>query len=118
VLKNQHLLNLMLFEHLNMGELKTLVVACIVYSYDKATFLYTWNKRSYAVDYSLDELQLLLDPESFFRINRSYLVAFDACTSIVVWSNSRLKLEIDGIDESNSVVAREKVKEFKQWLDR
>lgn len=87
------------------------------YSQDKATFLLTTGQRSYAVDYSLDELSNLIDPSNFFKTNRKVLVSIEACQSILAWSNSRLKITIPGIEEP-VIVAREKVQEFKRWLDR
>jgi DNA-binding LytR/AlgR family response regulator len=90
----------------------------LFYSFEKATFLHTHTDREYIIDYSLDELQHLLDENLFFRINRKYMVSLAACSHIYAWSNSRLKLDIEGLDDSRIVVAREKVQDFKQWLDR
>lgn len=89
----------------------------LFYSFQKATYLHTTSHRDYIIDYSLDELLLMLDESRFFRINRKYLVSLEACKQIYAWSNSRLKLDIEGVDDSHIVVAREKVQEFKQWLD-
>ena len=101
-------------------KIKSIVVEDIkaFYSFEKTTYLHTISNRDYIIDYSLDELQLLLDDTRFFKINRKYIVSHEACTHIIAWSNSRLKLEIEGIDDNQIVVAREKVQEFKQWLDR
>lgn len=87
------------------------------YSQDKATFLLTKNERSYAIDYSLDELLAMIDTSIYFKTNRKTIVSIDAFDSILAWSNSRLKLSIKGLDEP-VIVAREKVQEFKKWLDR
>ena len=104
-----------------VGEkIRTIPIADILlfYSFEKATYLNTNSNRNYIIDYSLDELQILLDEALFFRINRKYIVSLEACSQMYAWSNSRLKLDIDGVDDSHIVVAREKVQEFKQWLDR
>lgn len=90
----------------------------VFYSFDKTTYLHTKSNRDYIIDYSLDELQLLVDGALFFKINRKYIVSLEACTQIIAWSNSRLKINIEGIDDDHIVVAREKVQEFKLWLDR
>jgi len=90
----------------------------LFYSFEKATYLHTQTGRDYIIEYSLDELQILLDEALFFRINRKYIVSLAACSHIYTWSNSRLKLDIEGIDDQKIVVAREKVQDFKQWLDR
>ncbi len=104
-----------------VGEkIKSIVVEDIkaFYSFDKATYLHTRSDRNYIIDYTLDELILVLDGSRFFKINRKYIVSFEVCTHIFAWSNSRLKLDIEGIDDDQIVVARERVQEFKEWLDR
>ena len=90
----------------------------LFHSFQKATYLHTTANRDYIIDYSLDELLLLLDEGRYFKINRKYIVSLEACSHMYAWSNSRLKLDIEGIEDSHIVVAREKVQEFKQWLDR
>lgn len=87
------------------------------YSLEKATYLYTHNKQSYAIDFALDQLEALVSPERYFRVNRKFMVSFEACSNITAWSNSRLRLRIDGLEDQEIVVARERVQDFKQWLD-
>ncbi|MBE9510759.1 MAG: response regulator transcription factor [Bacteroidetes bacterium] len=86
------------------------------YSMEKATFIFTSNQRNYVIDYSLDHLQTLLNPERFFRINRKYIVSLDYIDEIIAWSNSRLKIKITGLEEENIIVARDRTREFKEWL--
>ncbi len=88
------------------------------YSLEKATYLHTTSHRDYCVDYSIDQLEAFLDPGTCFRINRKYIVSIQACTNILAWTNSRLRLKIEGIADNEIVVARERVKDFKDWLDR
>jgi DNA-binding LytR/AlgR family response regulator len=90
----------------------------VFFSQEKASFIRTCDARTYCIDYALDQLEPMLDPEKFFRINRKYIVSIDACTNILAWTNSRLRLKIDGIDDPDIIVARERVVEFKNWLDR
>jgi DNA-binding LytR/AlgR family response regulator len=88
------------------------------YSLEKATFLFTTEKQSYCVDFTIDQLEEILDPANFFRINRKYIVAIGACGNMLAWSNSRLRLKIEGINDAEIIVARERVQDFKNWLDR
>ena len=90
----------------------------VFFSQEKASFIRTSDAHTYCIDYALDQLEPMLDPEKYFRINRKYIVSIDACTNILAWTNSRLRLKIDGIDDSDIIVARERVMEFKNWLDR
>ncbi len=87
------------------------------YSFEKATYLHTSAHRNYIIDYSLEELEGLLDENRFFKINRRYIVSIEACSQIIAWSNNRLKIDIEGVDDYKIVVARERVREFKIWLD-
>jgi len=86
------------------------------YSFDRATFILTESNNNYIVDYSLDQLEEMLDPGLFFRVNRKHFVSLGACKQIYAWSNSRLKIEVEGLDDE-IVVARERVNNFKEWLD-
>ena len=88
------------------------------FSQEKASFIRTRDAHTYCIDYALDQLEPMLDPEKYFRINRKYMVSIDACTNILAWTNSRLRLKIDGIEDPDIIVARERVQEFKNWLDR
>lgn len=87
------------------------------YSLEKATFLNTVDNHNYVIDYSLEQVENLIDPERFFKINRKYLITIDAINDIITYSNSRLKIELKQSDDQDIIVAREKVKQFKKWLD-
>ncbi len=101
-------------------KIKSIPVEEIVafYSREKASYIHTHDKHNYCIDLPLDQLEPLLNPTKFFRINRKYIVSIEACANILAWSNSRLRLKIDDIDDPDIVVARERIAEFKSWLDR
>ena len=61
-------------------------------SQDKITYLVHVNGRRYAVDYSLTDLESIVDPQRFFRINRNHIISHKAIDTIVSYSNSRLKV--------------------------
>ncbi len=82
-------------------------------------FLITDEKRKFIVEHSLDELEKLLNPENFFRINRQMIVSLKSITSINQYFNSRLKLTLTPeYDDNEVLVSRMKVSEFKRWLDK
>ncbi|NDK56454.1 LytR/AlgR family response regulator transcription factor [Pontibacter fetidus] len=87
------------------------------YSYEKGTFLQTILGKRYTIDYTMDQLEQLVSPAHYFRVNRGYLVSIKAVQTIVAWSNSRLKLELTHPAPTEVVVSREKVQPFKTWLD-
>ena len=92
-------------------------IACF-YSMMKATYLQTNQKRNYPIDYTLDQLEEILDPQTFYRVNRKLIVHFDAIDEIHTWSGSRLKIVLFCNYNDDVVVSRDRVKDFKKWLDR
>jgi len=82
---------------------------------ERCTFLKTAEGKNYDLDYSLDQLQKMIDPLLFFRINRNYLVNINSIYEIISYSTNRLKLKLGKTEE---IVSRDKVAEFKQWMDR
>jgi len=84
----------------------------------RATFLRTMSGKKYDVDYSLDQLQKLVDPSVFFRINRNYLIHINAIQDIYSYSSNRLGVKLKMLDHLDMIVSRDKVADFKMWLDR
>jgi DNA-binding LytR/AlgR family response regulator len=87
------------------------------YSFEKGTYAKLSDGKDYLLDQSLELVETMIDPGQFFRINRKYLVALKSISDVVAYSNSRLKLKINNISNDDFLVAREKVKAFKAWLE-
>jgi len=97
--------------------IKTDDIFCF-YSMMKGTYLQTKEKRNYPIDYTLDQLEGLLSDKDFFRVNRKLIVHFDSLNEIHTWSGSRLKIILHCNYDDDIVVSRDRVREFKRWLDR
>ena len=102
-------------EHLKSIEANDIL---FFFSLEKTTFGQTADGRKHILDFTIDQLEGLLDPTKFFRINRKYLVNVKSIQDMISHSNSRLKLILKTCDDSDVIVARERVQEFKDWLDR
>lgn len=89
----------------------------IFYSLEKSTFILTKEGKKYIVDYSLEYLETILNPKMFYRISRKYYVSIQACKNIISYTNSRLKIKIDALKDEEIIVSRERVSDFKNWLD-
>jgi DNA-binding LytR/AlgR family response regulator len=86
---------------------------------ERSVFLSDNQGKDYGVDYSLDQLQTMLDPHKFFRINRECIVNIDAIALMYSYSSSRLQLTLKDREKSDLfVVSRDKVAEFKRWIDK
>ena len=86
---------------------------------ERSVFLSDYNGKDYGIDYSLDHLQEMLDPRKFFRINRECIVNIDSISLMYSYSSSRLQLTLKGQEQNDLfVVSRDKVAEFKKWIDK
>ena len=74
--------------------------------------------RQYPVDFKVEELAERLDPQRFYRINRKYIVSVESIGKIHSWFNSRLKLDLQPPSDAEVIVSRERVSDFKAWLNR
>jgi DNA-binding LytR/AlgR family response regulator len=89
------------------------------YIKERCNFILVDNGKRYAIDYSLDKIEELVDSKSFYRINRSLNIKFTAIQDIIVYSSSRLKILLKEWNENEDIiVSRERVSEFKEWMDR
>ena len=86
---------------------------------ERNVFLTDNQGRDYGVDYSLEQLESMLDPRKFFRINRECIVNINAIASMYNYSSSRLKITLKNEEKRNDfIVSRDRVAEFKKWIDR
>lgn len=86
------------------------------YTEEKVNFLVTFDDQRFPIDYSLDDTEKLLDPLVFFRINRQFIVNFDAIDHMVAYSKSRVKIELKPACKFETIVSTERSPVFKQWL--
>jgi DNA-binding LytR/AlgR family response regulator len=100
----------------NIVSLKTEDIAHFI-AEDGIVLLATNTEKRYAIDYTLDQLEELVDPKLFFRINRKVLVAIGSIQKISTYFNSRLKIGSPALAEDDCIVSRERVNDFKVWLD-
>ena len=91
-------------------------IECI-YSENKGTYAYTSEGRNYLLDATLDELEAELEPDIFFRVSRKFYVNINAIKDMVSYTNSRLQIKLRSYKEQEVIVARERVKDFKGWLE-
>jgi DNA-binding LytR/AlgR family response regulator len=90
----------------------------LFFSLEKSTFLLDSIGKTYDIDYSLEQIEKLIDPKHFFRISRKYIVNFNAIADIISYSGSRLKLKIVGSKDTDILVSRSRLTEFRRWLER
>ncbi len=104
---------------IRFGEhIKTIDISQVAYFYteEKINFLKTKDDRTYPVEYNLDKLESILDPERFFRINRQFIISIDSITDMFSYSKSRVKINLNPTINLDTIVSTERSPHFKQWL--
>jgi two-component system, LytTR family, response regulator LytT len=101
-------------QHLKLIE--TSDISCF-YSENKTTYIHCSNNRNYPLDIPLEQLEEELDPSKFYRINRKCILNISAIKDILSYTNSRLEVKLENFSEFQLIVSRERVKDFKIWLN-
>jgi DNA-binding LytR/AlgR family response regulator len=87
------------------------------YSENKGTYAATSEGRNYLLDTTLENLENELSPQIFFRVSRKYYVNVNHIKDIVSYTNSRLIIKLNRYNEQEIIVSRERVRDFKLWLE-
>ncbi|WP_405382706.1 LytR/AlgR family response regulator transcription factor [Maribacter sp. LLG6340-A2] len=87
------------------------------FSENKGTYAATKDGRNYLLDTTLEQLEQELKPQQFFRVSRKFFVNVDYIKDIISYTNSRLQIKLNNNPQLEIIVSREKVKDFKLWLE-
>lgn len=98
-----------------LSYLKT-VSAAYCFADGKLCYAVDFSNNKYLLETNLSQLEEQIDPNSFFRINRHLLVNIEAVAKVHTWMGGRLKLELKPSATIDTVVSRERVNGFKEWL--
>jgi len=90
--------------------------AAYFYSENKISYVCTKQNARYSLDNTLDELEKILEPKEFFRINRQFIISVDAIDKMIAVSKSRVKLTLKPPSDQETIVSTERSPEFKKWL--
>jgi len=88
------------------------------FSDGRLNFFKTDDNRKFVVDYTMDELEDMLDPQKYFRISRSFYVSVKSISQIHDYFGNRLLLHLKPALDKESIVSREKVSDFKKWMGK
>lgn len=88
------------------------------FSDDRLNFFKTFDDKKYVIDYTMDEIEQMLDPNEYFRINRSFVVSVKSIDQIHDYFGNRLKLNLRPAIDKEALVSREKVSQFKDWMGK
>ena len=100
--------------------LMSLDVSDIAYFFADGRLSYgiTWDKHKYIIDFTIEELEHMLDPQQFFRANRAHLIHVRSVQQIHNYFHGKLKLELKPTSEIEVLISREKASDFKMWMGK
>jgi two-component system, LytTR family, response regulator LytT len=101
------------------GAIKSIPVEEVAYfiAEERMNYLFTWQRVRLPMDRTLDQLEELIDPGQFYRLNRKIIAHYKSIVRVSSYFNSRLKVELNPpLEDMGILVSREKVAEFKKWL--
>lgn len=87
-------------------------ISCF-YSENKIVYAQT-SERIFPTDFTLDELQEILDKTQFFRVNRQFIINLNLIKNI--HTSPYYKVEMQFQPEEEISVSRDRLKDFKDWL--
>ncbi|MBO9657936.1 MAG: response regulator transcription factor [Chitinophagaceae bacterium] len=88
------------------------------YSEGKIVFLVSWHGVKYVLDYTLDDLEGMVDPRQFYRASRAFIIHLKSVISFENDVNSRLRVAVQPSIDREILVSREKASDFKEWMGR
>lgn len=86
---------------------------CCFYSENKIVYLQT-QERTYPSDFTLDELEEVLEEKKFFRVNRQFIINSDCIKNI--HTSPYYKVDLEFQPQEEITVSRDRIKDFKDWL--
>lgn len=100
---------------------KKIEVSDIAYFYavDSGIYVRTFSGASYPIDFPLEKVETMFDPEMFFRINRKLLISHKSICHMIAYSRGRIKITLNPVveDELDAIVSINRSGEFKKWMD-
>jgi two-component system response regulator LytT len=88
------------------------------YSDGRLNFFKTNENKKFVVDYTMDELEDMLNPDRYFRISRSFYTSVACIDQIHDYFGNRLLLHLKPAVDKEAIVSREKVSDFKKWMGK
>lgn len=104
----------------HMGRSVTLIPVDDIALFLKEELIYLINKEGnrFITDFrSLDEVEELVNPNFFYRVNRQHLVHLPFIESYRSDDTGKLTLKLRGVKTNELIVSKEKAAEFKKWFD-
>ncbi len=108
--------NFLVFKNNKYVNVHTDNIAMFFIKYN-APMILCFDKQEYFLNYSLDQVQSLVPTGQFFRLNRQYLINFNAVKEVEHYFARKLLVNPVIPTNEKLIVSKERVTEFLGWLD-
>jgi DNA-binding LytR/AlgR family response regulator len=99
----------------HMHSIETTQIAYF-YTENKANYIVTKSGKKFPSDYNLDQLETVMNPKDFFRINRQFLIGFQSIAEMFTYSKARVLIKLNPPSKLETIVSTERAASFKLWL--
>jgi two-component system, LytTR family, response regulator LytT len=87
-----------------------------IYTKDRLQYIKTIKGEDYIIDKRLDDIETELDPKTFFRVNRQFILNYNSIHKVHTWFSGKLKVSVQPEAYEEIIISRLKSAEFKKWL--
>lgn len=87
------------------------------YTANEIVYATTTDHKQYVMDFTIEQLEQQLEPNSFFRANRQFIINRQAITEVEFYFNGRLLLKVKPTAETQILISKARVPEFKKWMN-
>lgn len=98
--------------------LKSINTSDIAYFYTehKTNLLCTNDNRRFPIDHNLDQIEQMLNPKDFFRINRQFIIGHHAIADMKAYTRARVIVSLNPPTKLDTIVAVDRSQPFRSWL--
>jgi DNA-binding LytR/AlgR family response regulator len=91
-------------------------IACF-YIADEMVYLLTFTNKRYMTDYSLDEIERVVDPKQYYRANRQFIIHFNAIVEVEPFFARKLVAKMSVNVPNSVIISKAKASEFLDWIE-
>jgi two-component system response regulator LytT len=106
----------LVFKNNKYISLRTEDIALFQVKYD-STMIKAFDRQEYFLNCSLDQIQTMLMEKDFYRLNRQFLIGFNAIKEVEHYFSRKLLVNLIFPVEEKLLVPKDKASSFLQWLD-
>ncbi|RFM27803.1 LytR/AlgR family response regulator transcription factor [Deminuibacter soli] len=108
--------NFLVFKNQKYLNIPTDTIAFFYIKYD-ATFIMCFDQQEYNISQSLDQVAAQLPELQFFRLNRQYLISFDAIKEVEHFFQRKLYVKLTIPTPEKLLIHKDKVSVFLRWME-